>query len=167
VILLPGQYYLIQEGSGGSNGVLLPMPDATGTIAMAAGSGKVALVKHSNALSGACPGDPNIVDLVGYGTTASCFKSSPAPAGSNTNAILRAASGCTNTNNNATDFATGLPNPRNTKAPVSMCEVASARMAHQEIFSRKGAKPQSSDFRLPEVFLCALAPLRESLFRGG
>ena len=38
----PGQYYLIQESSGGSNGALLPAPDATGTIAMAAASGKVA-----------------------------------------------------------------------------------------------------------------------------
>jgi hypothetical protein len=70
VTLLPGQYYLIQESSGGSSGVVLPAPDATGTIAMAAGSGKVALVKSSTALSGTCPGDPNIVDLVGYGNTA-------------------------------------------------------------------------------------------------
>jgi predicted extracellular nuclease len=45
VTLLPGQYYLIQESSGGSNGIALAAPDATGTIAMAAGSGKVALVK--------------------------------------------------------------------------------------------------------------------------
>ncbi|HKN83457.1 MAG TPA: lamin tail domain-containing protein, partial [Pyrinomonadaceae bacterium] len=66
VVLLPGQYYLVQESSGGSNGVALPAPDAIGTIAMAAGSGKVALVKNSTALSGTCSNDPNIVDLVGY-----------------------------------------------------------------------------------------------------
>src|SRR4030095_6762801 len=40
VTLLPGQYYLIQESSGGSSGVVLAAPDATGTIAMAAGAGK-------------------------------------------------------------------------------------------------------------------------------
>ena len=48
--------------------------DATGTIAMAAGSGKVALVKNSTALTGTCPNNPNIVDMVGYGNTANCFQ---------------------------------------------------------------------------------------------
>ena len=33
-----------------------------------------------------------------------------------------------------------------------------------ENISRKGAKAQSSDLRLPEVFLCAFAPLREKFF---
>jgi predicted extracellular nuclease len=128
VALLPGQYYLIQESSGGSNGALLPAPDATGTIAMAATSGKVALVRNSTALSGACPNDPNIVDFVGYGTTANCFKgSAPAAAPSNTNAILRAASGCTNASNNAKDFSAGTPGPRNTLAPPSACTVARTR----------------------------------------
>lgn len=116
VTLLPGQYYLVQEASGGSNGVTLPAPDATGAIAMAAGSGKVALVRNSTALTGACPNDPNIVDLVGYGSTANCFRgAAPAPAASNTNAILRAANGC------ATTFATGPPNPRNTTVAINIC----------------------------------------------
>ena len=114
VTLLPGQYYLIQESSGGTNGGTLPTPDATGTIAMAAGSGKVALVKTSTALTGACPTDPNIADLTGYGNTANCFRgSAPAPAASNTNAILRVANGCTDTRNNIADFALGPPDPRN------------------------------------------------------
>ena len=122
VMLLPGQYYLIQESSGGSNGVLLQAPDAIGTIAMAAGSGKVALVKNSTALTGACPTNPNIVDLVGYGSTANCFRgSAPAPAASNTNALLRVANGCQDLRNNATDFATGQPNPRNRNAPPQIC----------------------------------------------
>lgn len=122
VTLLPGQYYLIQESSGGSNGVTLPAPDTTGTIAMAAASGKVALVRNSTALTGACPNDPNIVDLVGYGSTANCFKgSAPAPAASNTNALLRAANGCTDTGNNTVDFVTGPPNPRNTNFLPRIC----------------------------------------------
>ena len=162
VVLLPGQYYLIQEGSGGSNGVLLPTADVAGTVAMAAGAGKVALVKNSTALTGACPNDPNIVDLVGYGNTASCFKGSPAPAASNTNAILRAGNGCENTNSNGTDFGTGAPSPRNTKSPTAVCK------AQQVVFSRKGAKKQSSDLWLPEGSeLCVFASLREKLFRGG
>ncbi|HSL55727.1 MAG TPA: lamin tail domain-containing protein, partial [Pyrinomonadaceae bacterium] len=122
VTLNPGQYYLIQESSGGSNGALLPAPNATGAIAMAAGSGKVALIKTSTALTGTCPNDPNIVDLVGYGNTANCFRgSAPAPAASNTNAILRAAAGCTDTRSNVADFALGPPNPRNTNFLPRIC----------------------------------------------
>ena len=122
IVLLPGQYYLIQESSGGSNGFLLQAPDATGTIAMAAGSGKVALVKNSTALTGTCPNNADIIDLVGYGNTANCFRgSAPAPAASNTNALLRKANGCQDLRNNATDFATGPPNPRNTNALTRIC----------------------------------------------
>lgn len=121
VTLAPGQYYLVQE-SGGSNGAALPTADATGTIAMAAGSGKVALVKSSTALTGSCPSDPNIVDLLGYGSTANCFRgSAPAPAPSNTNALLRAAAGCTDVRNNVVDFALGAPNPRNTNFLPRIC----------------------------------------------
>ena len=83
---------------------------------MAAGSGKVVLIKSTTALTGACPNDPNIIDLAGYGSTANCFKgSAPAPAPSNTNAILRAAAGCTDTRNNVTDFALGPPQPEKFK----------------------------------------------------
>jgi uncharacterized protein (TIGR03437 family) len=121
-MLMPGQYYLIQESSGGSNGVPLPVPDATGTIAMAAASGKVALVRNSTALSGACTNDLNIADLVGYGTTANCFKgAAPAPVASNTNAILRLFNGCSNTNNNLADFIAGPPHPRNTSFSPQIC----------------------------------------------
>ncbi len=122
VSLSPGQHYLIQESSGGSNGAALIAPDATGSIAMAAGSGKVALVKTSTALAGSCPNDQNIIDLVGYGSTANCFRgSAPAPAPNNTNSISRAANGCTNTRNNLADFALGPPNPRNTSFLPQIC----------------------------------------------
>ena len=55
VSLAPGQYYLVQEAQGTGGTVNLPTPDATGTIAMAAGAGKVALVSGTTALSGSCP----------------------------------------------------------------------------------------------------------------
>jgi predicted extracellular nuclease len=123
VVLAPGQHYLIQQ-AGGNNGNPLPTPDATGTIAMAAGSGKVALVKNTTTLTGACPADASIVDLVGYGSTANCFRGTgPAPAASNTNAATRAANGCTDTRNNAADFALAPPNPRNTVAPFNTCTI--------------------------------------------
>ncbi len=72
VILQPGQYYLIQEGGAASGFNPLPSPDATGTIVMAATAGKVALVNGTAQLTGACPSASSIIDLVGFGTTASC-----------------------------------------------------------------------------------------------
>ncbi|MGH9856190.1 MAG: lamin tail domain-containing protein, partial [Blastocatellia bacterium] len=46
-MLAPGKYYLIQQSSGGATGAPLPTPDATGTIAMAATAGKVALTNNN------------------------------------------------------------------------------------------------------------------------
>ena len=94
---------------------------------MAATAGKVALVNVSTALSGACPADETIVDLVGYGSTANCFRGvGPTVAPSNANAILRKNNGCTETSNNASDFAAGVPNPRNMNAAISPCAGAMA-----------------------------------------
>ena len=45
VSIAPGQYYLVQEAQGTGGTVNLPTPDATGTIAMSATAGKVALVE--------------------------------------------------------------------------------------------------------------------------
>lgn len=121
VTLSAGQHYLIQQ-AGGANGASLPTPDATGTIAMAASAGKVALVKSTVALSGACPTDQNIIDFVGYGSTANCFRGTgAAPAASNTNAAARTGNGCTDTRNNSSDFILAPPKPRNTTAPVELC----------------------------------------------
>jgi len=124
VTLSSGQHYLIQQ-AGGNNGAALPTPDATGTITMAAGAGKVALVKSTATLTGACPADPNIIDFVGYGSTANCFRGTgAAPAASNTNAATRTGNGCTDTRNNATDFILAPPNPRNTSATFIQCTIA-------------------------------------------
>ncbi len=121
--LAPGQYYLIQEAQGAGGTTNLPTPDAIGTINLSATAGKVALVNSNTALTGnGCPlPNPNIIDYVGYGGTANCSETSPAPAPSNTNAILRAGGGCTETDNNSTDFATGAPNPRNTSSTFNVC----------------------------------------------
>ncbi|NBR47197.1 MAG: hypothetical protein EBT68_08865, partial [Verrucomicrobia bacterium] len=99
----------------GTAGSALPTPDATGGTAMSATAGKVALVNSTTALSGANPvGSTGLQDLVGYGTTASGYEGSgPAPAPSATLAVFRAGGGLTDTDNNAADFTTGTPNPRN------------------------------------------------------
>ena len=39
--IAPGQYFLLQLASGGANGVFLPPADATGTLSLSAGAGKV------------------------------------------------------------------------------------------------------------------------------
>jgi hypothetical protein len=122
-MMAPGQYFLVQLSSGGANGVALPTPDASGSIAMAATTGKVALVIGTTALSGSgCPLAVTVADFVGYGTTASCFEGSGrAPAPSNTTADLRKAGGCTDTNDNAADFLVTTPLPRNTSSPLNNC----------------------------------------------
>ncbi|MCI0392278.1 MAG: lamin tail domain-containing protein [Acidobacteria bacterium] len=140
--IAPGQYYLVQEarGAGGTTGI--PTPDATGTIAMAAGAGKVALVNNTIALTGSCPISANVVDLVGYGPTASCSEGgSPAPDLSNTTAAIRARRGCRDTDNNTVDFSEGAPNPRNSAFPFNNCSVPSPSFAIHTIQGSGASSP--------------------------
>ncbi|HUS20061.1 MAG TPA: lamin tail domain-containing protein [Terriglobales bacterium] len=118
----PGQYYLVQEAAGANTALPFPTADASGSIAMSASSGKVALVANQTALAGACPS--GVVDFVGFGSSANCFEGTgPTATLSNTLAALRKMDGCTDDGNNATDFATGAPNPRNTSSSHS-CAVS-------------------------------------------
>jgi hypothetical protein len=116
-----GGYYLVQEAQGAGGTVDLPAPDAIGSIAMSATSGKVALVTNASALSGTCPSSPSIADLVGYGS-ASCSETNPAPALSNTTAALRHFAGCEDTDDNSANFSTGSPTPRNSATPHNVCQ---------------------------------------------
>src|SRR3954464_10604744 len=80
-----GSYYLVQEAVGAGGTTLLPTPNATGTIAMAAGAGKVAVLNTNPPITPgtACPSTR--IDLVGYGSTTNCFEGvAPAPTLSNT-----------------------------------------------------------------------------------
>jgi uncharacterized protein (TIGR03437 family) len=125
-LLLPGHYFLIQEGSGGASGVALPTPDTSGNINLAATAGKVALVLGTTTLTGSgCPLLPTVVDFLGYGTTANCFEIAPiSVSGTNSNArsVVRIAS-CVDSNNNSTDFSnpTTPPVARNTATAATIC----------------------------------------------
>ncbi|HEV7747610.1 MAG TPA: DNA/RNA non-specific endonuclease [Pyrinomonadaceae bacterium] len=120
--LQPGQYYLIQEAAGSGGTTALPTPDATGTIAMALGAGKIALTSDAVALSGSgCPFGPSVVDFVGYGTTANCSETAPTATLTNTTAAVRGNAGCTETDNNSADFATGDPTPHNSDDDLHVC----------------------------------------------
>ena len=117
----PGQYYLVQEAAGSGGSTSLPTPDATGSIAMSATNGKVVVANSSTALSGSAPTDASIVDVVGYGSANFFEGSAAAPGLSNTTADFRGANGCTDTDDNASDFTSGVPAPRNTSSPLNPC----------------------------------------------
>jgi hypothetical protein len=110
-------------------GATLPPADATGTSNLGGTSGKIALVRGAAALTcgasaGSCSADPLVQDLVGYGST-SDFEGAGSAAGlSNTSAALRADEGCTDTGDNATDFAAGTPLPRNSASAAQSCASA-------------------------------------------
>ncbi len=107
-------YFLVSE-KGGASGQALPVSDASGSIALSATAGKVALVDGQTAITGHA--SAGVVDFVGYGPSASEHEGSgPAPAPGAATADLRAGNGRADTRNNAADFTTGTPNPRNSQS---------------------------------------------------
>jgi lamin tail-like protein len=122
-----GGRYLVQLASGGTNGGALPAADATGTSNLAVTGGKVALVDDATALScgasaGSCSSASDIEDLLGYGSAADYEGSGAAPAPSATKAVSRT-DVCTDTDDNAADFAAATPDPQNASAAASACSI--------------------------------------------
>ena len=132
------QYLLIRFGPDSVNGAPLPSPDLAGPTTAPSPppgfppiplfnlspSGKVFItMPNVDAFGSACPlPNPQIVDFVGYGATATCFEGSgPTGTTSNTTAALRKAAGCTDTDNNAADFDVSAPTPRNSSSPQNFC----------------------------------------------
>lgn len=121
-VIPTGAYYLIQEDSGGGAGVPLPPPDAFGTIPLSSTSAKVALLSNATQIPNgtACP-TASVIDLVGYGSS-TCFEGSGAgPMLTNTTAVFRLDSGCTDTADNAADFIAAAPAPRNSASATHPC----------------------------------------------
>ncbi|MDH5823039.1 lamin tail domain-containing protein [Luteimonas sp. RD2P54] len=123
----PGGYYLVAL-AGGSTGVPLPAADASGTINMAGASGKAALVDSTSSLG--CNGGSNpctpaqealILDLVGFGGANYFEGDGAAPGLNNSTAGFRADAGCTDSDDNAADFGTGTPAPRNSSTVPNIC----------------------------------------------
>lgn len=117
VVLQPGEYYLIKQASNGTNGALLPAADVTGTISMHSNMGKVALANTTSVLPNGC-NSPLIVDLVGYGN-ATCSEGATAASGTNVLSIIRKP-GNVDSDNNALDFGTEMPNPRTSSYTLSI-----------------------------------------------
>ena len=120
--IAPGRYYLIQQSCAGSGGGAdLPAPDATGTTAMSATQGKVALTSDQTTLADGCPVSTSIVDFVSYGTN-NCAEggAGTTPALSATTAAFRKQNGAQDTDNNALDFSNAAPAPRNSASPMTV-----------------------------------------------
>lgn len=124
VTLLPGQYYLIQEASGGAVGVALPTADTTGSINLSGTNGKVVLANSTTVVTTPNPTDSQIVDKVAFGSTPTTGYEGTGPTGTaltSTTSVQRNNAGCTDVDNNSTDFTTTLPAARNSSTPVNIC----------------------------------------------
>lgn len=134
----PGGYYLVQEAAGTGGTVALPAPDAIGTLAMSGTNGKVALVNDGTLLTTTgCPFPATVVDFVGYGT-ANCFEGAATPALTNTTAAIRGSGGCTETDANNADFATGAPTPRNSASSTNSCSGGAPQIAVSDVTASEG-----------------------------
>ncbi|MFD6276831.1 endonuclease/exonuclease/phosphatase family protein [Streptomyces sp. NPDC060209] len=118
----PGARYLVAQAAGTGGTVALPTADATGTVAMSAASGTVALVSGTAPLTcktGAdCAADTRIVDLVGYGSAVVREGSGPVTGASATASVARGTS-LADTDDNAADLTAGTPTPVNAAGETS------------------------------------------------
>ncbi len=116
-----GGYFLVQEARGTGGTTPLPTPDATGNLAMAGSSGKVALVDDDALLIGVgSPTDTNVIDFVGYGS-ANVFEGIGPTAGlSNTTSASRTPL-CFDGDDNKTEFLVGSPTPSNNSTAPNVC----------------------------------------------
>jgi hypothetical protein len=124
-IIQPGKYYLIAFGTAGANGSPLPTPDfdsiTIGFLTLSGTNGRVTLANIATALPAGCPAAASAVDIVGYGT-GNCFEGTAAVATlSNSTAAIRLNGGCTDNNNNSTDFSVGTPIARNSASASNTC----------------------------------------------
>ncbi len=82
------------------------------------------LLSPSQNLPAGCPAsfgvNGAVTDFVGYGTT-TCFEGAPAPVPPANKSLTRINGGCTDTDNNANDFALLDPNPRISTSALTPC----------------------------------------------
>ncbi|MEV0025754.1 endonuclease/exonuclease/phosphatase family protein [Streptomyces atroolivaceus] len=118
----PGGRYLVAQATGAGGTVALPTPDATGTTAMSAASGTVALVSGTTPLTcrtaADCAADTRIVDLVGYGSAVVREGGGPVTGASAGASVARGAT-LADTDDNAADLTAGTPTPVNAAGETS------------------------------------------------
>jgi MYXO-CTERM domain-containing protein len=105
----PGGYYLVGGMVQATGAALSPAANTTSAINMSQGGAKMAIVNGTSALncggaSGNCTNTANIIDFFGMGN-ANNFEGTVGPTlDTNARAAVRKNGGCTETNNNSTDF---------------------------------------------------------------
>ena len=129
-MLNAGQNYLVQEAVGAGGTTALPTPDATGTIAMSATAGKVALRTTSTGCPATCRPDPATKDFVGYGG-ANESEGAPTATLSNTTSASRTPP-TQDTDSNSADFAVGPPAPQSRSAGGSVTPTCPASLGTQQ-----------------------------------
>lgn len=125
--IAPGKYFLIKLASQAAVGNPLPTADldiTTSPANLSGTNGKVALVNNSTALTGATLTSGTYVDLVGYGSGTAFEGTAAVAVLSNTTSAIRLNGGCTDNNQNSTDFATGTPTPRNSSTATNTCSTS-------------------------------------------
>ncbi len=151
--LQPGQRYLVQATPSTTSGTALPSAAdyTSANLAMGASAGRIYLTSATAALSGTagCP-TANVVDFVGYGTTAICYEGSRAPAPSLAQPIARV-NACVDTDNNGTDFALSATPARDSASPATSCT----------------ATPLSSAAATPSTVLAGSSTLLTAAGTGG
>ena len=127
-LLQPGKYYLIQQaaGSGGTVDLVADyVPTGNQVLAMGGTNLKIALTSTDATISSAT--DATVLDFVGVGS-ANLFEGNGAVAVmSNTTSASRNNGGCTDTNNNVTDFTVGDVAPRNSSTAANVCNLSVAQ----------------------------------------
>lgn len=133
--LPPGRYFLIQL-AGGANGAPLPVTaDATSSLDLPTSAGKVILTLGTAPLN--CGGTSNSCasvilsqrfDLLGYDGPENTYEGEMnGPALSPTTAAMRAGAGCTDSDDNSSDFSAVTPSPRNSGTGENFCGVRALR----------------------------------------
>ena len=120
VTLQSGQYFLVAgnvQSSGGDIGAI----DHNWAMSLSATAGSVALANTTSQLSAAT--ENTIIDLLGYGNAnPNRTETAPTAALSTTTQAQRLAAGCTDTDNNAGDFAVVAASlPRRSSTPLNAC----------------------------------------------
>ena len=107
-----GGNYLIQgSANSAAAGEPLPTPDVAGNFNSSGSSGTVALVNGTSPITlptGSVTANPQVIDLVGYGTS-NTFET--AAASGQTSALSLNRADAADTDNNAADFAAAAPTP--------------------------------------------------------
>ncbi|HEX7314873.1 MAG TPA: Calx-beta domain-containing protein [Pyrinomonadaceae bacterium] len=132
IVIQPGRYLLIAFKGDGVGGQALPTPDfdlgitLPGPFPVSSNlhptSGAVVLVAPDGSYTTCTTaGQTGVVDMVGYGPQSPCREAQAAPSPTLTESLQRFGGGCTDTNNNSSDFQPSPVLPRNSGWAAGQC----------------------------------------------